>query len=469
MNAMKWFVVGSLVAGFCLSGRVMARGIESQNNFKMPKYEKVVLKNGLSVYLMEQHEVPLIYLSTVFPVGAVLDQDKKGLAFLTAEGLLFGTKNYEKQKIEEIFDFIGAGFGTSAGSEMTEVSLSVVNKDLDKVLPIFKEILMHPTFNAQEFEKRKTRLLSELDLAKESPRQVIGDYFNQFLFGSLGYGNPIEGTKESVAKVTESDLQQFYNAYYSPQNAALAVVGDFDTKTMRKKITDLFKDWNKKRLGESPKQLVFSPISQSRVLLVNKDDASETSFSIGGPGIKRNNPDYVPVQVINTILGGRFTSWLNDELRVNRGLTYGIRSSFAARRDAGTFVISSFTRTATTIEALDVTMEVYQRLLQRGVDEATLKSAQNYIKGQFPPRYETSGSLASLLTSMFIYDFDDTFINEFQSQVDQMTVATAKDIIAKYFPADHLQFVLIGKADELRESVKKYGQLLEKDIKSDGY
>ncbi|NNG27361.1 MAG: insulinase family protein, partial [Ignavibacteriaceae bacterium] len=175
------------------------------------------------------------------------------------------------------------------------------------------------------------------------------------------------------------------------------------------------------------------------------------------------------IQVINTIFGGRFTSWLNDELRVNAGLTYGARSSFYNYKNAGTFFISTFTATETTIEAIDLALEVLNQLHTEGVDEETLTSAKNYLKGQFPPKYETSGELADLLTTMHFYGLDDSYINDFEKNVDAMTVDKAKELIAKYFPKENLQFVLIGKADEIRDQVKKYGEVVEKSIEDDGF
>jgi predicted Zn-dependent peptidase len=437
--------------------------------FVLPQYEKFVLKNGLTVYLMEQHEVPLIYISAVIPAGAVKDGMQSGLATLTAEGLLFGTQNYTKTQIEETLDFLGATYGASAGLESATVGMSFVNTDLEKVLPIFKEIVMHPTFDPTEFEKRQQRMLTELELAKERPSQVIGAYFNRFLFNDHIYGNPVDGTQSAVEKITADDLKKFYQANYTPRGAAVAIVGNFKTSVMKKQITRHFQAWPAQGSPSATKFTTAPEFSQNRVLLVNKADATETRFLIGGPGVKRSNPDYIPIQVVNTILGGRFTSWLNDELRVNRGLTYGARSFFSTYRNAGTFAMYSYTRTPKTIEALDVTLEVLNRLHHLGIDAETLRSAQNYVKGQFPPNYETSGDLAKLLTDMFFYDFNEAFINDFQTKVDELTPEKVNTIIQKYFPQNNLQFVLIGKANEIRDAVKKYGELTEKEITTDGF
>ena len=210
-------------------------------------------------------------------------------------------------------------------------------------------------------------------------------------------------------------------------------------------------------------------LDNSRVLLINKDDSRETTFLIGGYGVAWNNKDLIRIDVVNTILGGRFTSWLNDALRINAGLTYGVRSLFNNYRQSGTFYIFSFTATKNTVDAIDLALKVLYRLHTEGIDSVTLVSAKNYIKGQFPPEYETSGDLADLLTTMFFYGIDDSYINDFETTVDQMTVANANEIANKYFPKENLQFVLIGKASEIRDKIKKYGSVIEKNIEDDGY
>ena len=155
--------------------------VSQTNDFRLPNYEKFVLENGLTIYLLEQHEVPLIYVSAIFPAGAVKDGDKNGLAALTAEALLFGTSNYTKEEIEETFDFYGAELNTSGSSEYSGLSSYFLKDDQDKLLPIIKDVIVNPIFPNDEFEKRKQRWLVELDQDKESPRSVIRSYFNKFI------------------------------------------------------------------------------------------------------------------------------------------------------------------------------------------------------------------------------------------------------------------------------------------------
>ncbi len=438
-------------------------------SFKLPKYEKAVLINGLTIYLMEQHEVPMINVSAIMPAGAIYDNPQQsGIAGMTASTLMLGTKNMSKSKLEEELDFIGASLNTYASKESAGLSSKFASKDKDKVLGIIRDVLLSPAFDSLEFEKKKQLLLSQLERAKESPRSVISDYFNQVVYGTHVYANPTSGKNATVSKLTVADAKKFYKTYYIPNGSAIAVVGDFSVKDMKTKLFNLFSAWEKGVMPGSAANKAVTSKQAASVLLVNKDDAKETTFYIGGPGVPRSNPDYVAMEVVNTVFGGRFTSWLNDELRVNTGLTYGAVSGFSSLKNAGTFNISTFTASKNTEAALDKTLEVLNRLHSTGIDEKTLTSAKNYVKGQFPPRYETSGQQAGLLTQMFWYGFDESFINNFQKNVDELTVDKAKQIIAKYFPKDNLQFVVVGKAADIRQIVSKYGKVTETDIKGDG-
>lgn len=438
--------------------------IQAQD-YKLPPYQKFTLKNGLTVYLMEQHEVPKISVSVILPAGAIYDADKAGLASLTAASLKHGTKSYTKAQLDETLDFMGASIGTYASKESAGLSASFLSKDREKVLGIIHELLTAPTFDTAEFAKEKKRALIRLEQSKESPRSVIDGQFDKFLYGNHPYGNLISGTISTVQQLEAADLRAFYQSNYVPNGACIAIAGDFSSKEMKALVTRLFADWNKsKQPVADPAAKAIAKPDKNRVLLINKGDARETTFYIGAPGISRNNPDYVAVDVINTLFGGRFTSMLNDELRVNTGLTYGAGSRFTTLKNGGRFIISTFTATPTTEQAMDKALEVLNRLHDQGVDEAALTSAKNYVKGQFPPDFETSGQLAGLMTQMFWYKFDESFINKFQKNVDGLTVEKAREIIKKYFPRDKLQFVMVGKADEVRKIAEKYGTVTEVQI-----
>lgn len=437
--------------------------------FRLPAFEKSQLTNGLTVFMMERHDVPLIAVRAVLKAGAVSDGKQGGLANLTGDALLLGSAKFDKKTLDQAFDFRGARISSTTGAEATSVTLDFAKDDAAILLPMLADILQHPNFDVAEFEKLRARTVDGLKQAKESPRNVAQNYYRSMLFGDGAYANPVSGSANSVSALQRSDAQAFHQNFYRPDNAALVVVGDFDSKAMRAQLEALFGQWQ--ATGAMPTAAMTGKVQaeKARVWLVNKSDAVETTFVFGGAGIARNDPDYVPLQVINTILGGRFTSWLNDELRVNSGLTYGANSSFAPLAQAGTFAVSSFTATPKTEAALELASKTYQRLWDKGIDAITLSSAKAYVKGQYPPRFETNLQLAGLLSDMFISKVGREQIDNFMRDVDSLTPEKAKLLVNKHFPRDKLQMLLIGKAQAIRGIAAKYGEVKELDITDDGF
>jgi predicted Zn-dependent peptidase len=249
----------------------------------------------------------------------------------------------------------------------------------------------------------------------------------------------------------------------------LAIVGDFATAEMERRLAAKLAGWPTK-----PSPAVTLPPPQDargrRLLLVDKPDSTQTFYRIGNVGIARTDTDRVHVAVVNTLFGGRFTSMLNTELRVNSGLTYGARSVFELRKQPGPFAIASFTANETTERALDMTLDILKRLHENGVSESELQSAKKYIKGQFPPTIETSSQLATLLSSLEFYGLDENEVNGMYARIDSMTVADARRVIKEHFPLENLVFVLIGKAGDIEKVAKKYAPQIEtKSITEPGF
>ncbi|WP_432383269.1 M16 family metallopeptidase [Duganella sp. P38] len=458
-----------LITTTALASALCAAGLAHGAEFRLPEFDTVTLQNGLTVYLMERHEVPLISVRAVVKAGSVNDGQQAGLSNLTGDALLLGTTAHDKASIDQAFDYRGARLAGGAGAEASTVQANFAKADTAALLPLFAEIVQQPSFNDTELAKLRERKVSGIKQAKEAPRNVVQTYYRAMLFGDAPYGIPASGTVGSVGALKQADVQRYYQRYYRPDNAAIIVVGDFQKAEMRKQIESLFGAW--KASGPAPAAQNNGKVQadKARVLLVNKADAIETTFLIGGAGIARNDPDYVPLQVVNTVLGGRFTSWLNDELRVNSGLTYGASSGFGTLSQTGTFAISSFTALPKTEAALALAHKTYQRLWDKGIDKATLDSAKAYVKGQFPPRYETSEQLAGLLGDMYANQVGREQIDNFTKSVDSLTPEKAKALVDKHFPRARLQTVLIGKADAIRDIAKQYGDVTEIDITADGF
>jgi len=441
----------------------------AQDNFKLPAHTQVTYDNGLTVYFVVQNEVPLVHFRAVFPAGVRYDSPAKaGLAGLTADALSTGTLHYSKAQIEETLDFLGASISNSASTEAATLAATFVNKDQYQVLPILAEMITQPAFPEDEFEKMSQRAIAGIDQMRESPRSVIDNYFNAMVYKDHPYANIASGTKKSLESIAASDLKEFYEAHYTPRGTVMAVVGDFDLLAMKQALENLFMNWENNTPPPTPAVAIKVP-TEANVVIVNKEDARETTMLIGGVGVARNTEDFIGIQVINTILGGRFTSMLNDELRVNSGLTYGARSSFNALKEGGTFNMSTFTANETTKETIVLALKTYQNIFDGGIDEKTLASAKNYVKGQFPPDYETNSAIARFYTDAFIYGIPMNYIDNFSATVDGLTIKKAKIIIERYFPKDHLQMVFVGKASVIEPLVNEYGSVKVLEITKDVY
>jgi predicted Zn-dependent peptidase len=426
------------------------------SGLKLPPHERRKLPNGLTLLLMERHELPLVSFHVIVGAGPVADPaGQEGLASLTADLLRKGTQSRSAGQFSAQLDFVGGQFSTTVAADYANVSTEVMKKDVGTGLDLLADALEHATFPPQEVTKLIQQRVDGIKANKDQALAVLSLYFNAYLYGAHPYGRPSDGDEKSLPSITRETIVKFYQAEYTPGNAILAVVGDFDRAEMEKMVSQSFGSWPAQH-ATAIAITDQAEVKGKKLLLVDKPDATQTYYSVGNVGVARTNPDRVPIRVVNTVFGGRFASMLNTELRIKTGLTYGARSYFDERKSRGPFVISSYTRTETTEKAMDLTLEVLGRLHEKGFTQDELDLAKSYIKGQFPPTLETSGQLASQLAQLEFYGLDQREINDLYPKIDAMTLADAQRVIRQYYPLDNLVFVVIGKASEIAPVVRKY-------------
>lgn len=436
----------------------------------LPPHEKVVLENGLTVLLMQKRGVPLVDVFALVKAGAAADPaGEEGLASVTAALLRKGTKARTAQQFAADFDFIGGTFEAEASADFTYISGEFMTKDSARGLELFSDALLHPTFPQAEADKVLAQSVDGVKAAKDDPQSVLGLYFDGYLFGTHPYGRPPEGNELSLKRIQRDEIVKFYEANYTPGNTILAVVGEFDAAEMRKQIEAMLGAWPA-HAAESATIPAAPPVKGKRLLLVDKPDATQTYFAIGNVGTAVNDEDRVAIRVVNTVFGGRFTSELNEALRVESGYTYGAGSYFDSHKSPGAFEIRSFTKNETTVPAIDLALQVLEKLHKDGVTAEQLASAKSYIKGQYPPTIETSSQLARRIVFNEFYGLGDDEVNQLEARIDAVTPEIAKRTIEKHFPMDNLVFVLIGKASEIGPAVKKYaGKMDERAINDPGF
>ena len=427
----------------------------------LPPHEKLVLKNGLTVLLMEKHGVPLIDVFAIVKTGAAADPaGKAGLASVTASLLRKGTKTRTAQQFARDLDYIGGSFEAAAAADFTYIDGEFMTKDLARGLDLFSDAVLHPTFPQSEADKILSQDVDAVKSAKDDPQSVLGLYYQGYLFGGHTYGRPPDGDELSLQHIQQNDIAKFYEANYAPGNTILGIAGEFDPAEMRKHLEEKLGAWPAHTVASSPIPAA-KPEKGKKLLLIDKPDATQTYFAIGNIGTAVNDPDRVAIRVVNTIFGGRFTSQLNEALRVESGYTYGAGSFFDSHKAPGPFEIYSFTKNETTVPAIDLALQVLEKLHKNGVTAEELASAKSYIKGQYPPTIETSRQLVRRIVSNEFYGLGDDEVNQLEARVDAVTTAIAKETIKKHFPMDDLVFVLIGKASAIEPAVKKYADKID--------
>ena len=447
--------------------------------YQLPEAKRVALPNGLVLLLVEKHELPLTAVTLVLRSGTLQDPDgKPGVSSLTEELLRRGTTTRTAAQMASEIDFIGMQFGGGGGRgggggaasyNETDIAADFLAKDTDKALSIYSDAILHPVFPEAELKKAVAQRQERLRTSKDDAQTAVSQYFLAALYAGHPYSRGLQTSETSLGSITKDDLAAFYKRVYTPGNAVLAVVGDFNSAEMEGKLKTLFGGWS----GAAPapvKVAAMKPVMGKHVVLVDKPDATQTYFMVGNVGISQTDPDRAPVHIVNTLFGGRFSSMFNDELRIKSGYSYGANSRFEEFQTPGPFVMSTYTRNATTEPAIDKTLEVLDRLHTHPFAEGDITSAKNYIRGGFPPTLETGPELSRRLAVNEVEGISRAQFNAELAAEQAASLADANRVIDKDFPLrDNYVMVIVGKASEIGSMASKYGAVATKKITDPGY
>jgi predicted Zn-dependent peptidase len=437
---------------------------------KLPPYSREVLPNGTVVYLVHKTGLPLVSFHVVVKGGNESEPDGlAGVASLAAGLLRRGTAQATADQFNEELDGLGGSFGANVNDQATTISAEFLSKDFDRGLGLVADAVLHPAFPEAEVRKALARTADGIKTMKDNPGASISHYSNHYFFGAAHpYGRVPD--EASIDRIRREDILQYHGRMFVGKNLIVVVAGDFDPQAALRSVREKF---GAAPAGEAYRWAEDHPpvaAGGNRVLLVDKPDATQTYFYISQPGVRRSSPDRVTLNLVNTLFGGRFTSMLNDELRVNSGLTYGASSRVDLNRLTGEILIASYTRTDTTGKAIDLALEVLKRLHDRGITAEQLASAKAYVKGTYPPqRLQTADQIANVLAEMELYGLGRDEVDDFFQRVDGVTLEQANAAIRKYYGTDNLTFVLLGNAAKIRDVAGKYGKVEEKSVRQPGW
>lgn len=435
-------------------------------SLRPPQISTRELPNGLRIVVLEQHELPLADVILQVRSGGESDPaGRMGTAALVAAMLTEGTTNRTSLQIADQAAYLGIQLNASSGWEQSNVSLHTPTAQLDSALALFSDVALRPSFPTADLERvRKDRLTSLQQLRDRAPA-IADRAFANAVFGEQPYGRPLAGTEGSLASVSRDEVQRFYTTHYRPNNATLLVVGDVRPDDVERRARELFGAWTRATVPTAATATSASA-KGTTVVLVDKPGAAQTSFRIGGIGAPRSTSDYFPLQVMNTILGGAYTSRLNQNLRETHGFTYGAGSGFGLRRSAGPFIASAEVVTAKTDSALTEFVKEL-RAIRDTVPSDELAKAKKYLQLGLPGNFETTQGIATEFLPLIAYGIPLDFFNSAVQQYGAVTQADVQRVARQYVNPDKLTIVLVGDRKVIEPGVRalKPGDIVTRDVR----
>lgn len=413
-----------------------------------PLGRRAAMENGLILLAAERRTLPMVTVKILVKAGSYQEsKDRAGLANLTAALLPLGTAGRTALEISETIEFVGGDLSTDASSNYSTLSLTVLKKDLDVGLELLADVLLHPAFREAEIARKVRELKGRIRQKKEDPGTVAREAFAAALFGDRPYGRPVEGTEESLDRITRRDLIDFHRRYYVPNNSIVAVAGDVSLEEFRGYMAKYLGGWTPADIpvvnAETP-----GPLTGRQVIKIDRG-VTQANIVWGHLGIARENPDYYAVSVMNFILGGGgLTSRLMRAIRQEKGWAYDVHSYFSARLFPGPFVVGLQTKNDTAGPAIDEVLQQIRRIREDGVTPEELEEAKGFLTGSFPLRIDTNQDVVSFLTAMEFYGLGMDYPQRYPEIIRAVTREDVLEVARKYLHPDRGILVVVAQLDK---------------------
>lgn len=423
---------------------------------QLPPVARHVLGNGLEVLVVARRELPVIDVRLVVRGGAYADEPARaGRAHMLGDLLDQGTATRSAFDIADQAELLGASLETSATWDAFPAALHVLTPRVELALELLADIVINPTFPDEEIERRRRERLAAILQERDEPRTVATRAFNRHAYGpSHPYSVPLAGTRTGVEAVCRADLLDLYRRRFSPANAFVVLVGDITPESALPVLERLFGGWRAPPVQDLP-EFELLPQSDGAVHIVDRPAAPQSELRVGRPGPRRETPDYFPLLVANTVLGGAFTSRLNMRLREEKAYTYGAGSSFALRSGGGPFLASTAVATAATADAIDVMVTEIARMSEELVPEPELERAKNYVVLGLPRTFETTGDIAQHVSEVALHRLGADYYDTYGGRVRAVTAADVQAASQRWLGREGLTIAIAGDAGAIREDLEK--------------
>ncbi len=423
-----------------------------------PKHFEKKYANGFKIFVVENHQLPIVTVGFVMRSGATFDGRLPGLGSITCELMTKGTKKRGATQIAEEIDFIGGSLSQSVSWDASQLFLSVLRNHLAAGFEILRDVVMNPTFPAKEIGRVKAQRIASIQQLKADPGYLADTKFSAVVFGKHPYGNVMTGTEKSIGEMTRGDLVAFHRTFYTPDNSFMVFAGDITPNETEKYVGKYFAKWKGKHKAtavDRPEQ----PVLNGRVFIAEKPGAVQSSLRVGHQGIARNNPDYLKVFVMNTLLGGYFSSRMNMNLREVHGYTYGGRTVFDARALSGAFEVSADVRNEVTAETITEIFNELHRIRDTVPSKDEMTMVKNYLIGLFPIQLETPQQVAGRVIAIELYGLPKNYYRDYRKNIRKITSGNIRSVARKYIRPENIAIVLSGASKDIAARLGKFGQV----------
>ncbi len=427
-------------------------------SFDFPPVHAEELDNGLRIRSVQVGRLPLVTAMLVLDAGeGLLDDSRAGLAVLTGDCLEGGTAKRTGVELAEALETIGAELSIGTGWDSTTVSMSCMADRFDDAMCLLAEVVLQPTFPDDEVERIRGQRLAAIRQREMDPAAIATTASRRLTYAKgVPYGRPLAGMVESVDPFSPDSAAGFVTARYRPKGSGLVVVGDVDAGQVRSLVETHFCEWAggtelRREIGTEPRT------RERGIVVVHRPDAVQSELRIGHVGQARSTPRYFPLRILNTVLGGAFTSRLNLSLREEHGFTYGVRSRFLVRRGAGPWCVSTAVGTDVTAKAVHEAVSEITTLVAEGPTEEEVGAARDYLAGVFPLELETTGQIAARIAELLVYDLPDDYYADYRDRIRSVTLEEASEAARRCIRPDEMTVVVGGDAEEVQGPLEDLG------------
>ncbi len=406
------------------------------------------LGNGMGVRVVHKLPFRLVTAMVVLRAGETsVSPGREGLALLAGHALEGGSTRLSGTRLARRLEDIGASFGTATGWDSTTVAVSCLAEHLGDAMPLLAEMVRSPAFDAAEFDRYKAQRLATAAHRRMDPASLAADSHARFIYAEGDtYARPVGGTETSLSTVESGHARDYAAARYGPAQAELVVVGDVESREARHIAEQGFGDWSA-MVDPPPEAVVRGREPERAIHVVHRPGSVQSEIRLGHIGVSRFIEDYLPLTVVNLVLGGSFSSRLNLNLRERHGFTYGVRSMFAARRDRGPFAVSTAVENSVTAAAVREMVKEIEALAESGPTSGEVDAATRYLAGVFPLRMETTGQVASRIASLIVFGLPGDYYRSYRERVREVTRDDAAEAARRYIRPQTLRTVVVGDAD----------------------